>query len=99
MDDFDDLEFDDDDSLAIIKMQDESGEDKDFIIIDSKVYKNNNYLLVIEADAADEDESDAYILKELKEVDGDSYYTVLEDGHEFNEVSILFDNDDYEIEL
>jgi hypothetical protein len=95
LDEFDD----DDDGLATIRLKGDEGEDLDFLIIDSRVYKNNTYLLVIDAVCADDEESEAYILKELKEVDGDSIYTVLEDGQEFSEVSILFDDEDYEIEI
>ncbi|MBE6008710.1 MAG: DUF1292 domain-containing protein [Lachnospiraceae bacterium] len=88
------------DEFEIITVTDEeTGEDIDFAIIDSITFGGNEYVLVVEAEFIDDEESEAAILK--KEIrNGEEFYGLVEDDTEFDAVADLFsaEGEEYDIE-
>lgn len=94
MDEFDDLE----EGYITITMKDDEGNDIEFEIIDSLEHNGNKYMLVVESDD-DSEEPEAFIFKETR-IDGkESIFEEVENDIEFDEVSDLFQSDDYDIEV
>lgn len=98
-----DLENEFDDEMeefeTLTMIDDETGENIEFAIIDSVELKGTKYILVIESEFIDDEESDAMLLKETGE-NGEITYVVVEDEEEFDMVAELLrqSNDDYELE-
>lgn len=92
--------FDEDsEEFEVLTFSDEeTGEDIDFVIIDTAQTEDCAYLLVIAAEDFEDDEPVASIVKEFKDSDGEMVYEMVEDEEEFNKASELFkDNDDFDI--
>ena len=88
-----------DEELQIITMvDDETGEEVEFVVIDSRQKGDNKYLLVVESEYADDDEAEAAILKVTEETDVDVICSYIESDEEFEEAASLFDGEDYEVE-
>ena len=88
------------DEFEIITVtDDETGEDIDFAIIDSITFGGNEYVLVVEAEFIDDEESEAAILKKCVK-DGEQFYALVEDDTEFDAVADLFEaeGEEYDIE-
>ena len=49
--------------FEIVSMEDENGNEIEFVIIDNVMSERNRYLLVMESSLMDEEEADAIILK------------------------------------
>lgn len=84
-----------------VTMTDDEGNDTEFSIID---YIENNgirYLLVIESEFMDDEDSEATILKEISTNDDEVLYESLEDEKEFDLVAGLFQDksDEYDVEV
>lgn len=95
MDDFNDDEFE------IITVTDEdTGETIDFAVIDYTVLGGNEYVLVVDADSLDDDESEAAILKKVPSEDGE-VYVLVEDDDEFQAAADIFsaEGEEYDIQL
>lgn len=78
----------------------DDGEEISFSIIEQTKVNGCNYLLVTDADEEDE-EADAYILKELaSEADTDSIYEMVEDENELEAIGRVFREliDDFDLE-
>ncbi len=89
-----------DDEFEIITMtDDETGENIDFAVIDYTVFGGNEYVLVVEAEFIDDEESEAAILKKVVE-NGQEFYALVEDDKEFDAVADLFsiEGEEYDIE-
>ena len=84
-----------------IYLPDEDGNEIKLFVVEETQLSGIKYLLVCESDNEEED-SDAYILKEVS-VDGDDVvYEFVEDDVEFDAVAKLFDElvgDDADIEM
>lgn len=90
-----------DDEFEIITVTDEeAGEDINFAVIDYTVFGGNEYVLVVEAESLDDEESEATILKKHTE-NGNDYFAIVEDDNEFNAVADLFsvEGEQYDIEM
>lgn len=85
---------------TITMTDDETGEDIEFAIIDSVKDNGIKYILVIESEFIDDEQSEAMILKEMTD-NQDITYAVIEDEKEFDMVATLFQqvNDEYELEM
>ena len=96
-DDFDE----EDEEIEIITLTDDDGVETEFIIVDELTDGGVNYVLMIEKEFSEDDESDAIIFKETPGEDGESVYEEIEDDDEFNRVADLFtqNSDDYDIEV
>lgn len=94
-DEMDELEFE------IVTMTDEDGTDVEFSIIDNVACGGERYLLVVETEGMDDDETDAIILKEVSINTDDVTYEMVEDDAEFDRVAELFSHkaEDYTVEL
>jgi putative Holliday junction resolvase len=90
--------FDGDDVETII-MSGENGEEVEYLILDEVEYEGDKYILVVEADAVDDDESDAVLFKQVGESEEDYVYEVPGDD-EFEAVAKILSErlDEYEIE-
>ena len=84
-----------------VTMTDENGEDVEFSIIDNVACGGERYLLVVETELMDDDETDAIILKEVSINTDDVTYELVEDDAEFDRVADLFSQKakDYDVEL
>ena len=93
-DEINDLEFE------VVTMTDENGDDVEFSIIDNVACGGERYLLVVETELMDDDETDAIILKEVSINTDDVTYELVEDDAEFDRVADLFAQkaDDYTVE-
>ena len=97
-------EFNDlDDNLDVITAKDENGNDTEFVILDTIEHNNSVYLLVVENNSFEDEEAEATILKEVKEITNSEFltYTLIENDDEFNEIIEQFqnNNDEYSLEL
>ena len=86
----------------VISLYDEDGIQTDFIVIDGVEYNEKTYLMLIEAENADDEESEALILRVDEDEDEDILGSV-DDEEEFNAVAALFEehydeNDEYEVQ-
>ena len=101
-DEINDLEFE------VVTMTDENGEQildengdaVEFSIIDNVACGGERYLLVVETELMDDDETDAIILKEVSINTDDVTYELVEDDAEFDRVADLFAQkaEDYTVE-
>ena len=84
-----------------VTMTDENGEEIEFSIIDNVACGGERYLLVVETELMDDDETDAIILKEVSINTDDVTYELVEDDAEFDRVADLFaqKGEDYTVEL
>ena len=76
--------------FEIVSMEDENGNEIEFVIIDNVMSERNRYLLVMESSLMDEEEADAIILKEIAIGADDVTYEWVEEDEEFERVSALF---------
>ena len=74
----------------IITLTDEEGNETDFQVIDGAEYNGKTYLMLIEAEAADDDSADAMILR-LDEEGEEEILSTVDDEDEFNAVAKLFE--------
>ena len=85
----------------IITLTDEEGNETDFQVIDGAEYNGKTYLMLIEAEAADDDSADAMILR-LDEEGGEEILSTVDDEDEFNAVAKLFEEQgeegDYDVD-
>lgn len=82
---------------SMISMLDEDGNVNDFVVIDEQQYNGYSYLLVVEAEEADEDGMTAIVMKQVEDDGEELTYELVEDDDEFEAVCKLFqDNDDDE---
>ena len=93
-DEINDLEFE------VVTMTDENGDAVEFSIIDNVDCGGERYLLVVETELMDDDETDAIILKEVSINTDDVTYELVEDDAEFDRVADLFAQkaEDYTVE-
>ncbi|MGN0135942.1 DUF1292 domain-containing protein [Anaerotignum sp.] len=84
-----------------VTMTDENGEEIEFSIIDNVACGGDRYLLVVETELMDDDETDAIILKEVSINTDDVTYELVEDDAEFDRVADLFaqKGEDYTVEI
>ena len=87
--------------FEIVTMTDENGQDVEFSIIDNVACGGERYLLVVETELMDDDETDAVILKEVSINADDVTYELVEDDAEFDRVADLFSQkaEDYSVEI
>lgn len=94
---------DTDDDCSVITMKDtETGENIEFVVIDSVDIKENSYLLVTESQNIYEENAEALILKEITLKDTDEVnYIIVEDDKEIDKVINLLNeaSDDYDIQI
>lgn len=78
----------------IIFYDEDTGEEILFEIVDSTVFNDNKYLLVVDGD------DEATILKEAKDKDDNLVYSLIENEDEFQQITlILMESDEYDIEV
>lgn len=70
-----------------IIFENEEGEELSFFVIEQTMLAGVNYLLVAESE---EDEADAYILREIEEEDGQTVYEMVEEEEELDALSKIF---------
>lgn len=94
-DEVDEMEFE------TVTMTGEDGEEVEFSIIDNVAFGGERYLLVVETELMDDDETEALILKEAAINTDDVTYELVEDDAEFDRIADLFaqKGDDYEVEI
>ena len=94
-DEVDEIEFE------TVTMIGEDGEDVEFSIIDNVACGGERYLLVVETQLIDDDETEAIILKEASINTDDVTYELVEDDAEFDRIADLFaqSGGDYDVEL
>ncbi len=87
--------------FEVVTMTDENGQEVEFSIIDNVASGGERYLLVVETELMDDDETDAVILKEVSINTDDVTYELVEDDAEFDRVADLFaqKGEDYEVEI
>ncbi len=92
-------DFREDEFEMITFTDEETGEDIEFAIIDSITFGGSEYVLVVEAEFIDDEESEAAIFKKC-EKDGEVFYALVEDDTEFDAVADLFsaEGEEYDIE-
>ena len=79
----------------------EEADELEFSIIDNVASGTDRYLLVVETEKMDEDETQALILKEVAIDANDITYEMVEDDAEFDRVAELFaqKGEDYEVSI
>lgn len=98
---FDELDDFIEDSYEVISMVLDDGEVLECFVIDGIDIENVQYLLVVSCDDFDNDEPDAFILKQIDEENENAIYELVEDDNEYNKVLVLLQENetDYEIEF
>ncbi|HIT72073.1 hypothetical protein B5E58_01670 [Tyzzerella sp. An114] len=86
---------------TVIMTDEDTGEEIEFAIIDNTEHKGNRYLLVVESEYIDDEESEAVILKEVSLAGDDVTYALVEDDDEFDEVADIFSamGEEYDVEI
>lgn len=87
--------------FEVVTMTDENGDEIEFSIIDNVACGGERYLLVVETELMDDDETNAVILKEVSINADDVTYELVEDDAEFDRVADLFaqKGEDYEVQM
>ena len=85
---------------AIIEFTSEDGSTISFFVLEQVKIAGVNYILVTDSDTG-YGEEDAYILKELREEDGEGIYEMVEDEEELAAISKVFEEtlEDIDIEM
>lgn len=95
---FDNIEDLDEEMEVITMIDDETGEEIEFVVVDRKGLNGAEYILVVESSDIDDDEAEAAVLKVVNESEEDITYSVIEDDDEFEAAAGLFESDDYDVE-
>ncbi len=84
--------------LDSIEFETEDGEKVSLYVLEQTMIGGVNYLLVADSE---EDEADAYIMKEITGDENDSVYEIVEDDKELEALSKVFAEllDDVELEI
>ncbi len=96
--------YDDEDMMEefeTVTMTDEDNNEVEFVIIDNVRSAGERYLLVVERELMDDDETDAIILKEISIDEEDVTYELVEDDAEFDRIADLFAqaDGDYDVRI
>ncbi len=89
------------DEFETVTLTDEDGCDIEFAIIDTLENGGNTYILAVEADRLDDDESEAALFKKAKSEDGEDIFEIIEDDDEFDKIAELFQSSgsEYDVEI
>lgn len=81
----------------VVNFTTDNGEKIPFFVVEETKIAGENYLLVTDSE---DDEADAYILREVSENTEESFYEMLEDDEKINAISKVFAEllDDVEFE-
>ncbi|CDB89281.1 MAG: DUF1292 domain-containing protein [Clostridium sp.] len=81
----------------VVNFTTDNGEEIPFFVVEETKIAGENYLLVTDSE---DDEADAYILREVSENTEESFYEMLEDDEKINAISKVFAEllDDVEFE-
>ena len=81
-----------------IEFETEDGEKVLFYVVEERMIGGINYLLVTDSE---EEEADAYIMREMTDQDGQGVYETVEDDEELDAVSKIFSEllEDIELEI
>ena len=81
----------------VVNFTTDNGEEIPFFVVEETKIAGENYLLVTNSE---DDEADAYILREVSENTEESFYEMLEDDDKINAISKVFAEllDDVEFE-
>ena len=81
----------------VLNFTTDNGEEIPFFVVEETKIAGENYLLVTDSE---DDEADAYILREVSENTEESFYEMLEDDEKINAISKVFAEllDDVEFE-
>ncbi len=81
----------------VVNFTTDNGEEIPFFVVEETKIAGENYLLVTDSE---DDEADAYILREVSENTEESFYEMLEDDNKINAISKVFAEllDDVEFE-
>ena len=74
----------------VITLTDEEGNEVNFLVVDGTEYNGKTYLMLVEADIADEEGTEAFLLRVEDDGEEDILVTV-DDEEEFNAVAALFE--------
>ncbi|MCD7905926.1 MAG: DUF1292 domain-containing protein [Clostridiales bacterium] len=90
---------DDKNTLEIIVMKDDEGLETDFFVIDAAEEDGKKFLLVVACEDYDNEEPEAYIIKEIKDEGEEISFEFVTDENEYAQAAVLMsgDDDDYEI--
>lgn len=81
----------------VVNFTTDNGEEIPFFVVEETKIAGENYILVTDSE---DDEADAYILREVSENTEESFYEMLEDDEKINAISKVFAEllDDVEFE-
>ena len=84
-----------------VTLTDEDGCEIEFAIIDSLENEGKTYILAVETQMLDDDESEAALFKKVKTDDGEDAYEIIEDDAEFDRIAELFQSSgsEYDVEI
>lgn len=90
-----------DETYDVITFTDNDGKKTDFYVIDCLEYKKMNYLLVVECESynADDDEAEAFIMKETASDENSCIYEFVDDDDEYNRIAVLLQKEDSDYEM
>ena len=71
----------------VVNFTTDNGEEIPFFVVEETKIAGENYLLVTDRE---DDEADAYILREVSENTEESFYEMLEDDEKINAISKVF---------
>lgn len=93
--------FGENETYEIISITDDNGVKKDFFVVDGIAVDGIQYILVVDSDEFEQEEAEAYLLKEIEEDGDDVIYEPVQDEEEYNKVIILLqdENNSYEMKL
>lgn len=80
----------------VVNFTTDNGEEIPFFVVEETKIAGENYLLVTDSE---DDEADAYILREVSENTEESFYEMLEDDEKINAISKVFAELLYDVEF
>ncbi|MBR6401404.1 MAG: DUF1292 domain-containing protein [Firmicutes bacterium] len=90
-----------DETYELVTMTEDDGTETDFFVVDGIDYKDTKYLLLVKAEDFDKDEPEAFIFKEVEDVNNECIYEPVTDDEEYNKILVLLqdENADYEMKF
>ena len=97
-DEFKDI-INDEDTYEVISMFDENNQEIKCFVIDSIKLDEIQYLLVVPCDLFEQEDAEAFIIKQIDENGENTIYVPVEDDKEYNKVVILLQENDNDYEM
>lgn len=88
-----------DETYETITITDEDGVESDYFVVDGIEVDDAKYILVVDCKEFENEEAEAYLLKETAEDGDEVIYEPVEDDDEYNKIIVLLQDGDSDYEM